>query len=98
MQDNYATAGQAARAERVIESLTDRVRKCDAGVVHAIGQASELRARLLGEREPAQINKAADGRVPTPVESDTGALRSAILSMEANLGMLNSHLENLERL
>lgn len=99
MESNYGGAAMnAPRQERVIEGITERIRKLDANIVHAIGQASELRARLLGEREPSQISKASDGRVPTPISCDTDELRKAIAGMEANIETLHGHLENLQRL
>ena len=98
--EGYASApARDAREQRVIESLTERVRKVGSGIIHAIGQATEMRSRLLGEREPATLARADGGaKVPTPVSCDIDELRKAIADMEATVELLHGHLNSLARL
>lgn len=96
---NYDAAGSAPQREtRAVEGITERMHKLDAQITHAIGQATGLRSRLLGEREPAQIGKASSSdKVQTPPSCDLDELRKVVVGCEGGMQMLIEHLERLDR-
>ncbi len=101
-QQTQAVGEKMIRADRAISSVIDRLRKIDTVFTHAVARATELRARVLGDREPSSIEQGRDrgmndAKTPPPA-SELDELRRAVAELETTSEALHRQLEGLERL
>jgi hypothetical protein len=77
--------------------MIGRVRVLSEKLQAAVMRTSEMRARLLGLRDPEQLKPGRSIDVPAPNQAELDELGRIVGSMQDTIETLHSHLGDLER-
>lgn len=93
----YANETGAAKQERQVAGMLATASKLNEMLSDALQRTNEMRGRLLGLREPAQLGAARPDRdVPAPPAHELAELRFNLERMGGSLEKLHSNLRDLE--
>lgn len=98
MERAYASEASAPKQERQIAAMVNASLKLNEMLSNALQRTNEMRGRLLGLREPAQLGEARTGRgdAPTPPGHELAELRLNLERMGNAIERLHSNLSDLE--
>ena len=97
---NYASASaigtEAVKRERHVDAILNMTLRCNDQLQQAINRTSEMRGRLLGLRDPAQIERTDSNKVPAPPSHELAELRLSVERMGVMIEKLHENLRDLE--